>query len=138
MSSHYWVEHGYGMFLTNEEAKAMAKAIVIECSKPTDSIDDDTDDILFEQFSASIVNDDRYDGREIISLADENGSDFVDGVMLYGSKILGTIFADEVEDMCYKNIDDMAEDFKNIYGKYLPTDFDYKAHLVEFRGAIFG
>jgi hypothetical protein len=32
----------------------------------------------------------------------------------------------------------MAEDFDNIYGKYLPTDFNYKAHLVEFRGATFG
>lgn len=138
MSSHYWVECGYGMFITNEEAKAMAKAIVTEFGKQTDSIDDDIDDILLERFSASIVNDDRYDGREFINLADGNGSDFVDGIMLYSSKVTGTIFADETENMCYKNIDDMAEDFKNIYGKYLPTDFDYKAHLVEFRGAIFG
>ena len=133
MSSHYWVERGYGMFITNEEAKDM----VAEYVRQTDSTDD-IDDILCEKFGASIVNDDRYDGREFISLLTENECDFVDGVMLYGSKIIGTIFADEVKIECYKNIDDMAEDFDNIYGKYLPTDFNYKAHLVEFRGAIFG
>ena len=136
MSSHYWVERGYGMFITNEEAKNM----VVEYMTQTDSTDDIEDvleDILHEQFNASVVNDDCYDGRETISLADGYGRDFVNGVLLYGSKIIGTIFADEAKTECYKNIDDMAGDFKNKYGKYLPTDFDYKAHLVEFRGTIF-
>lgn len=134
MSMHYYVERGYGLFLSECEAELMAKNFMNK--NPTDY--DDTDDVLHEQFDASIINDDNYDGRNIEYLATDEDEEFVDGVILYGSKSLGTIFANEANSRCYRNIDDMVDDFRNLYGEYLTEDFDYKSHLVEFNGAVFG
>ena len=137
MSNHYWVEQGYGMFLNNEEAEVMVeKFIKKHPNKYNGSVNEEFYELLQNEFGATIIDDDSFDGRSLLYLTADKYSGCGDGVMLYGSK-RGTVFADEAETKCYKNIDDMADDIRKTYGEYLPDNFDYKSHLVRFAGVTF-
>ncbi len=139
MSSHYWVEHAFGMFLTMEEANVMATELANKLN------DNACINLLFDKFGASIIDDNNkrdnkighYDGRVIHYLDADIHEEMLEGVFLYGSKPFGTAFVTD-KNKCYKDIDDMTEDFKIRYGEYLPKNFNYKSHLVEFFGTVFG
>ena len=141
MSSHWGAEFGYGMFLNQEEAEAMAK----KTFKIKGGIDgEDESDIslwaLEEYFDCgcSIVDrQERYDLTGVEYLATDGRKDYVEGVMFYCAK-KGAILQDKAKDDCYKNIHEMAEHFRKEYGEYLPADFDYEAHMALFWGANWG
>lgn len=38
----------------------------------------------------------------------------------------------------YKNIDEVIAEFKDGLEKYLPTDFDYKSHIMKISGTVWG
>ena len=141
MSSHWAPVFGYGMFLNFEEAEAMAKkSFRVEGSIVGQEENDVTYWDLEEYFNGACSIIDReewYDITGVEYLATGNKESCVEGVMLYGSKS-GTVFQDKAKSDCYKDIHEMAEEFRKTYGKCLPADFDYEAHMVLFWGANWG
>lgn len=136
MSDHYYGEHGYGMYLNTDEADKF----ITEFAKQND-LDKDYKYDIVNSISGTELNDDRYDGRGILAL-DRNNSgidnDFADGIFIYANK-QGAIFnkLDVISDDTYSDIHEMSEEFRNDFGKYLPKEFNYEAHMVEFYGAAF-
>lgn len=140
MSMHWNAEYGYGMFLNEEEATAMAKKFYEEDKENETPCDDEEINIwdLMEYANASIYDreENYYDLTGIRHLDTGERKEYVEGAMIYCDRT-GTIFANEAEKKCFKDIHEMADYFRNKYGKYLPADFDYEHHLVEAWGANF-
>ena len=142
MSSHYWASNGYGMFLSISEANAMAKKYFEEDENDESPIGNEEADWYdlqeyIEDYADVIDREDRFDGTAVRYLHDGTDEEFIQGVMIYADRV-GTIFLDDAdEEHCFKNIHDMANYFRKKYGKYLPEDFDYEKHMVEFWGAAF-
>lgn len=99
----------------------------------------DEDEVCYE-IGASVLCDDEYDMRHVWHLDvkehQDDDDDFVDGVFLYAEK-QGCITL-EHSNYAYKNLNEMADEFRQAYGNYLPDDFDYVGHLCHFLGANFG
>lgn len=139
MSSHWAAELGYGMFLNNEEAEAMAKkTFKVKGSLYGEEESDVSIWTLKEYFDhgCSVVDcAERYDLTGVEYLATgEKKEGYVEGAMFYGTK-KGTVLQDKAKDDCYKDIHEMADYFREEYGEYLPADFDYEAHMALFWGA---
>lgn len=134
MSMHYGGEQGYGLFLNKEEADVF----VHEYAAKEDT-DMDIWDVTIE-LGGSYLCDDEYDLRHVCHLDQkehpEDDEDFVDGIFLYAKK-QGCISL-EKSDHAYKNLDEMADEFRTAYGEYFPDNFDYVGHLCHFLGANFG
>lgn len=137
MSLKYFGETGYGLFLNEEEAEEMAVAV-----ENVDGLSDITTYNLTDLFDGSRLDDDWYDAR-IIRYLDhkehsEGGGCFVCGVFFYAER-QGEIVRwndNSPSPNIYRSLDEMADEFKEHYGKYLPEDFDFKDHLVSFIGAV--
>lgn len=134
MSMHYNGEQGYGLFLNKEEADIFAHEYAAK-----EDVDMDIWDITIE-LGGSYLCDDEYDLRHVWHLDkkehQEDDEDFVDGLFLYAKK-QGCITL-ENSNYAYKNLDEMAEEFRTVYGEYFPDNFDYVGHLCHFLGANFG
>lgn len=139
MSMHYDGEHGYGMYINMDEAAVFWKNYLRMHPEELDSYDEeDAENGICDHFDCSIINDNNYDCRDIYSLGKNMEFDFdesAEGVFFYSIK-QGDIFGRE--DRCYKDIDEMINEFKKWLGKYLPEDFDYEGHMAHFSGAAFG
>lgn len=145
MSMNYYAETGYGLFLTDNEMMIFAKRMCekdgqkLEEVEEEDLIDllyEDLIDLLYELPDSTLVDDDNFDRRDVIFLDKEDHiCDFENGLMLY-SKKQGHIFKRE-EDQLYSGPDEMAKEFEDRYGKYLPDNFDIKSRLCYFAGAVF-
>ncbi|MCI5760063.1 MAG: hypothetical protein MR218_08440, partial [Eubacterium sp.] len=127
MSMHFGGEQGYGLFLNTEEAEAFVHKYAT-----TNFLSEDEDEYdVYCEIGASDLCDDRYDIRQIWHLDGkahkEDGDTFVDGIFLYAEK-QGCIVLDHSDD-AYANLFEMADEFRQAYGNYLPDDFDYVAHL---------
>ena len=134
MSMHYAGETGYGLFLNEEEADAYAKAYAEK-----NETDDDIYTVFYDN-GASFFSDDNYDMRNIIHLKSratdtDDMDDFVTGAFFYAQK-QGSILVND-EKNCYSSLSEMANEFQETLGEYLPNDFDYEAHLCWFCGANF-
>ena len=142
MSTHWRGRNGYGMFLNIDEANAMAKKYFEEDENdepPTGNKEADWYDLqeYIEDYADVIDREDRFDGTVVRYLHDNSVEDFVQGVMIYTDRG-GAIFTDNADEKhCFKNLQDMADCFREEYGKYLPEDFDYEKHMVKFWGASF-
>ena len=142
MSSHWWASSGYGMFLNEDEANLMARTYFAEDEEDTPpSGDEEANWYDLEEYTdgyADIIDrEDRFDGTAVRYLHDGSDEEFVQGVMIYANRG-GTIFLDDADEKhCFRNLQDMADYFRKEYGKYLPKDFDYEKHMVEFWGAAF-
>lgn len=139
MSMDYATEYGYGMFLKHEEAIAMAKKYFEAKGKSIDSENIDLDDLVYEM-DASYITEYNYEYASVEYLHSSSWgfeSCTKEGVMIYAIRASGTIFANEVETKCYKDIHEMADEFRKFYGQYLPDDFDYESHMAFFKGSRF-
>lgn len=132
MSMHYGGEQGYGFFLNREEAAAFEH----EYATANFLCEDD----VCSELCASDLCDDNYDIRQVWHLDSkahkEDNDTFVNGIFLYAEK-QGCIALDHSED-AYANLFEMADEFRQRYGNYLPDDFNYVAHLCFLLGANFG
>ena len=140
MSMHYGGEQGYGLFLNTEEAEAFVHKYVMANFLYGEDGECYGEDDVYAELSASHLCDDCYDIRKIWHLDGkahkEDNDAFVDGLFLYAEK-QGCIFLDHSDD-AYANPSEMADEFRQAYGNYLPDDFDYVTHLCFLLGANFG
>lgn len=149
---HYFPEVGYGMFLNEKEAIAFAEKYVhsneYQQYAHNHALDVQLDpadpeyvqNILGYAQDAlmfSVLDDDLYDIRRIAHLDgrahDEDGDETPSGVFFYAQKA-GAITRGSND--LYENLDEMAEEFRKQFGKYLPNDFDFVGHLCLFCGAF--
>ena len=134
MSMHYGGDQGYGLFLNKDEADAFAREYAAKEDGDMDIWD------IFIELEASCLSDDNYDMREVHHLDGKaHGdvtNDFVDGIFLYAKK-QGCITL-EHSNYAYKDLGEMADEFRTAYGEYLPENFNYVGHLCHFLGANFG
>lgn len=133
MSMHNYAETGYGLFLTDDEMRIFAKRMYEE--EVGDTSEEDILESLYGLPDSIVVSDNDFDKRYVLFLNGEDAWDSANGLILY-SKKQGSIFRNK-EDNLYSGPDEMAKEFKDIYGKYLPDNFDIKSRLCYFAGAIF-
>lgn len=133
MEMHWGGEFGFGMFLNEEEAASFAHVFANENGLYEDAVFD------FFGNDNAVLSNAEYDLRHVWHLDgrqhEEDDDDFADGVFLY-SKKQGGITKGEAH--LYSNLEEMSDEFRNRYGKYLPDNFDYTAHLCFFLGAKIG
>lgn len=99
-----------------------------------------TSTLFFTITVLPFFSDDNYDMRNIIHLKSratdtDDMDDFVTGAFFYAQK-QGSILVND-EKNCYSSLSEMANEFQETLGEYLPNDFDYEAHLCWFCGANF-
>ncbi len=131
MSWHAYSESKYGMFLNTEEAddfcRAFAKAHQISEEKESAFPEAPWEEIDLLDFRS----DTGYAGRAIVHLDGkehaEDYNDFCYG-LFFPSIEQGSIFADQLK--CYRDIEEMANEFREEYADYLPADFNYEAHMA--------
>lgn len=139
MGMNYYAETGYGLFLTDNEMMIFAKRMCEKDGQKFEEVEEeDLIDLLYDLPDSILVSDNDFAGRDVFFL-DKDGCTryFVDhsGLMLFAKK-QGSIVK-EKEDKLYNDLDDMAKEFSDRYGKYLPDNFDIKSRLCYFAGAIF-
>lgn len=131
MTVHCGGEQGYGLFLNEEEAAAFEHAYATTHFLYEDGVCD--------EIGASVLCDENYDLRQIWHLDKkphkEDGEDFVNGIFLYAEKQSNIIL--NSPDDAYRDLSEMADEFRKTYGNYLSDDFDYTAHLCYLLGASF-
>lgn len=153
---HYVGTNGYGLYMDWEEFVDFAVSYARQHDIPVRDIDrDDFYDTKFRKLLStlsqiwdrdkaiedySIIDDQHFDGSDIYSLDcyARDGDGFVYGFVLYSYR-QGRIFDNPEKEypsiQTYKNMHEMADEFKKRIGRYLPKDFDYERHLVIFSGA---
>ena len=125
MGMNYYAETGYGLFLTDDEMMIFARKIYEEDGQKLDELP-----------NSILVSNDNFDERDVFFLDKKDHIwDFTTGLMLYAKK-QGHIFKRE-EDQLYSGPDEMAKEFEDRYGEYLPEGFDIKSRLCYFAGAVF-
>ena len=137
MGMNYYAETGYGLFLTDDEMRIFARKMCEKDGQKLEEVEEeDLLDLLHDLPDSILVSDDNFDNRDVIFLDKEDHIwAFTYGLMLYAKK-QGHIFKGE-EDELYSGLYEMAEEFEDRYGKYLPDNFDIKSRLCYFAGAIF-
>lgn len=147
MSMHYAGEHGIGMYLNPDEADTFCEAYVkkhgVDELKPSEIEDEELEEAKEDvpiELGATVLDDDHCDMRIIWHLDGKtcggSDDDFVDGLFLYAEK-QGAFFETNTRDL-YKDIGEMAEEFRDHFGQYLPEGFDYESHMCEYLGTNFG
>lgn len=137
MGMNYYAETGYGLFLTDDEMMIFARKIYEEDKQKFEKCEgEDLLNLLYDFPDSILVSDDNFDQRDVLFLDKEDHIwDFTTGLMLYAKK-QGHIFREE-EDQLYSGPDEMAKEFEDRYGEYLPEGFDIKSRLCYFAGAVF-
>ena len=129
MSMHWGGETGFGMFLNEEEAASFEHAFAAKNELYDDAVCD------YIGVSVSVLSDDEYDLRHVWHLDGrqhaEDNDNFVYGVFLYATKQGGITGTAKI----YTDLNEMADEFRQTYGSYLPDDFDYLSHLCFLLGA---
>jgi len=137
MSCATYGQNGYGMFLNVSEMAAFCRAYAKANQMNVD--DDDFSEVICELDSSDLTDEGCYDGNErTISHLDgkpheEDGNEFCEGLFLYADR-QGNIFAKP--DCSYRNIHEMADEFRKKFEAYLPENFDFEAHMAHYAGAV--
>lgn len=63
----------------------------------------------------------------------EDGMSFCEGVFFFSER-QGSVLLDP--DAGYRDLSDMADEFRKKFGAYLPDGFDFASHLAEFSGTF--
>lgn len=143
MKDRYYALSGYGMFLCEAEAISAANAFCKSLAENSDDYNDYENLYKFscESGATQVSEDDGFEGRSIYPLNmdgtpdDGNPLDNPDGLMFFSEK-QGTILSGYVG-ATYQTLEEMANDLRKRYKKYLPDDFNYRKHLCFFAGARF-
>lgn len=137
MSELYFGISGYGMFLNTSERDAFCRAYGAANQIATENkYGDDFSEVTYE-LDCSDLTDGSFEGRDIRHLDgkphEKDGDDFCEGLFLYADR-QGSIFG--TPGRCYRNIHEMADEFRQKYAVYLPEDFGFEAHMAFFLGAL--
>jgi len=132
MSQHAYGQHGFGMYLDTDEMEEFSRAYA-----KAEGISEDMFNWYDFSDALELTDDEVFDGRQIRHLeellSEEDNDDFCEGVFFYADRQGSVISA---PGQSYQSVREMADEFRQKYAAYLPTDFDFEAHMVEFLGAV--
>ena len=138
MSMREYSINEYGLMLTQETMKQLAKELVKDFSEEEYNEECwEFDDLVSEKIGAEYLS--NFSG-DIILLADNGGDDwynvdnFTDDVVHFVPlKNYPTLFK-----KAYENVEEIVSEMKYRVGKYLPEDFDYRNNLRHICGTCYG
>lgn len=128
MSIREYSIHGYGLFISDEEE--IMKHLVVEAEESYGILED-----FCTEFNGVVLDDDHYEARDVYLLKSRKLEELANGVFFFASRH-GGIFAGD--DEVYSSPEEMAKEFSELIGEYLPENFDYEAHLAELTGSYCG
>lgn len=145
MSMRVYPVGGYGMALSRSEAMVLGRAWYIDAhgidpEEPDEEVDFDMVDLSLATGGSWMSGEELFDGWWARWLASGKREECPCGLFLYALRQGSCVVVDSEErnysSELYYDLADMADEFSSRYGKYLPEDFDYPAHLAEFHGTI--
>jgi hypothetical protein len=114
-----------GLFLNEEEAEKFITRKAAEEEVSTEELLE-----ISEADNHCVVVDYRFVSGSIQWL-DGNPEPLQDGLLIFARRQGGLL-----KGSGYRNPSEMAEEFKGRYGKYLPDNFDYTAHIARVTGVL--
>lgn len=134
MSSGSSVSYGFGLVLVDDELESFNEALGLKYDDCQDcdleenlqSLEDEQD-VVFCGHEAEFYNN-FWDGKrfQAVGSAVENAV-YPEKMLAFRAAKTSTPFK-----AAYKDVDEVAEEFRYALGKYLPKDFDYAAHIGWF------
>ena len=126
---------GYGMYLnTNELDDFIHSVSHDEDEEYAYGIESASD--LFQWFDVTLLNyDEMWDGWSVRFIYDDMNEDHIEltGAFFFAQK-QGSIIAGS--DQLYSSIDDIVNEMREEYGKYLPDGFNYARHIAFMCGYV--
>ena len=136
MSMRDYAVHDYGLLMTKEMLKAVASKVIDGYSD--EEYDNNEMDFNYELYELGIIETISEFTGEAMQI-NIDGSDNWSNSEYFNSECIYYIPTSKYPSIfaaAYKNMDEIANEFKEKLGEYLPDDFDYKLyHIV---GTYFG
>ena len=138
MSMRDYAVNDYGLLMTEDMLKIIASKVCDDYSDK--NYEDDPwafNDVLYEKGIVEYISEFTGESIEIMDSGrdnwplSENWND--DSIWYVPASNCLCLFA-----KAYENIDEMAQEFKDKIGEYLPDDFDYHEHIRHIVGTYFG
>lgn len=126
---------GYGMYLNTNELDDFVTSVSHDADEEyAYGIESATD--LCQWFDVTLLNyDEMWDGWSIRFIYDNMNEDHIEltGAFFFARK-QGSIIAGS--DQLYSSIDDIENEMREEYGKYLPDGFNYARHIAFMCGYV--
>jgi hypothetical protein len=126
---------GYGMYLNSDELDDFITSVAHDADEEyAYGIESATD--LFQWFDVTLLNyDEMWDGWSVRFIYDDMNEDHIEltGAFFFTQK-QGSIIAGS--DQLYSSIDDIVNEMREEYGKYLPEKFNYGRHIAFMCGYV--
>ena len=141
MSMKEWAVYDYGLLLTADTMKALAKK---HCTDFTEEAFADDEFIFYEEIEEIFGGDIEYIGQftgEAKYVADDGTCEWGCDSVYYNDDILYYVPINRrlsLFESAYDNMNSMITSFKERVGKYMPDDFDYRANMRYIVGTYWG
>ena len=138
MSMRDYAVHDYGLLMTKEMLKAVASKVIDGYSD--EEYDNNEMDFNYELYELGIIETISEFTGEAMQI-NIDGSDNWSNSEYFNSECIYYIPTSKYPSIfaaAYKNMDEIANEFKEKLGEYLPDDFDYKFYIRHIVGTYFG
>lgn len=138
MSMRDYAVNDYGLLMTKEMLKAVASKVIENYSD--EEYDNNEMDFNYKLYEFGIIETISEFTGEAMKI-NIDGSDNWSNGECFNSECIYYIPASKYPSIftaAYNNIDEMANEFKEKLGEYLPDDFDYKSYICHIVGTYFG
>lgn len=125
--THYYAEHGFGLFLSDEDSES---DIFLDKCRALNNLDSDCLDLLdgICGFTDAVYyNEDNAADRYFAAINNTDSKEGVSGIFFFANHQPNAFKC------AYKDIDEVISEFKTKIGRYLPGDFDWKSHIGNFQ-----
>ena len=138
MSMRDYAVNDYGLVMTRDMLKTICSKYYREYTEEKYDKDEYSfNDALYEEGVVEYISEFTGEAMTI----DENGNDDYHSSEVYDydtiyhapTKNYGTLVK-----AAYANMEELEDEFRNKFNKYLPDDFDYKKHICHIVGTYFG
>lgn len=138
MSMRDYAVNDYGLLMTKEMLKAVASKVIENYSD--EEYDNNEMDFNYKLYEFGIIETISEFTGEAMKI-NIDGSDNWSNGEYFNSECIYYVPAlnyPSIFTAAYNNIDEMANEFKEKLGEYLPDDFDYKFYIRHIVGTYFG
>ena len=138
MSMRDYAVNDYGLLMTKEMLKAVASKVIENYSdKEYDNNEMDFNYKLYEFGIIETISEFTGEAMQI----NIDGSDKWSGAECFSSECIYYVPVSNYPSIfaaAYRDMDEIANEFKEKLGEYLPDDFDYKFYIRHIVGTYFG
>ena len=138
MSMRDYAVNDYGLLMTKEMLKAVASKVIENYSD--EEYDNNEMDFNYKLYEFGIIETISEFTGEAMQI-NIDGSDKWSGAECFSSEYIYYVPASNYPSIfaaAYRDMDEIANEFKEKLGEYLPDDFDYKFYIRHIVGTYFG